>query len=201
MKRLLTFVTALLLLTGATVFITPVAASAQTKAQAKECFKKYDGKRYEEDSDPLAKFRDTACAHPRKGNCKAETVAARGLILEIKCTQAPETNGKSSGGGGGGSSADGDVYVDDAITDPTCDDNGCDLIDNYVNPFIRLLSVLVGIAAVIGIIVGAIQVSTSAGDPQKAAAGKDHIRNALIALVAYVMLFVFLNWIIPGGIV
>jgi hypothetical protein len=188
-----------MLLTGATVFITPVSVSAQTQDQAEKCFDRYDGKKYNDGSDALKNFRDSNCADSRKGNCKAEAVAAQGLILEVACTHRPESNGNNSGSTRTTSS--GGAIVDSAITDPTCTENNCDIIDNYVNPAIRLLSVLVGIAAVIGIIIGAIQISTSAGDPQKAARGKEHIRNALIAVVAYVILFVFLNWIIPGGIV
>lgn len=75
-----------------------------------------------------------------------------------------------------------------------------DLVKNYVNPFIKLLTALVGIAVVIGIIYGGIEYAMSAGDPQKAAVGKNRIRNAIIGLVAYVLTLAFLNFIIPGGI-
>lgn len=73
------------------------------------------------------------------------------------------------------------------------------LFQKYVNPVINLLSVVVGIVVIIGIIVGAMQFSSSAGDPQKAANGKNHIRNALFGLLAYIMLYAFLQFIIPGG--
>lgn len=75
-----------------------------------------------------------------------------------------------------------------------------DLVKNYLNPFIKLLSVLVGLAVIIGIIYGGIEYSTSAGDPQKAAAGKKRIRNAILALIVYALTMSFLNFIIPGGI-
>jgi hypothetical protein len=42
-------------------------------------------------------------------------------------------------------------------------------------------------------------VSSSAGDPQKSAQGKEHIRNALFGLLAYILLYAFLQFIIPGG--
>ena len=73
------------------------------------------------------------------------------------------------------------------------------LYAKYVNPLINLLSALVGVVVVVGVIVGAIQFSSSAGDPQKAANGKNHIRNALLGLLAYLLLYAFLQFLVPGG--
>jgi hypothetical protein len=73
------------------------------------------------------------------------------------------------------------------------------LFSKYLNPVINLLSAVVGVAVVIGVIYGAIQVSSSAGDPQKSAKGKEHIRNALLGLMAYILLYAFLQFVIPGG--
>jgi hypothetical protein len=73
------------------------------------------------------------------------------------------------------------------------------LFAKYVNPIVSLMSALVGIVVTVGIIFGAIQFSSSAGDPQKAANGKNHIRNALLGLLAYLLLYAFLQFIIPGG--
>lgn len=81
-----------------------------------------------------------------------------------------------------------------------CDRDKCDLIKKYLNPLISFFSALVGIAVVISIIHGAIEYSSSGGDPQKAAKGKQRITNAIIALVAFTFLFAFLQWLIPGGI-
>ena len=77
--------------------------------------------------------------------------------------------------------------------------NDCNIITKYLNPFIKILSVMVGIAVVIGIIIGGIQYAASAGDPQKAAGAKLRIRNAVIALLAYFFLYAFLKFLIPGG--
>ena len=87
----------------------------------------------------------------------------------------------------------------------TCCPNGTNksastcLFGKYINPFVNLLAALVGLAVVGGIIYGGILFSSSAGDPQKAAQGKEHIRNALIALLAYILLYTFLQFLIPGG--
>lgn len=69
----------------------------------------------------------------------------------------------------------------------------------YINPGIALLSAMVGVVVVVTIIRGSLEYTSSGGDPSKAAAGKQHIINALIGLAAYLMLYVFLQFIIPGG--
>ena len=76
----------------------------------------------------------------------------------------------------------------------------CDLVNNFINPFIKFLSALVGVAVVASIIIGGIQYSSSGGDPSKANAAKMRIRNAVIALVTFIALDAMLNFLIPGGI-
>ena len=73
------------------------------------------------------------------------------------------------------------------------------LFAKYINPAIQLLSALVGVVVVIAVIMGAIEYSSSAGDPQKANSGRQHITNALLALLAYILLYAFLEFLIPGG--
>jgi hypothetical protein len=75
------------------------------------------------------------------------------------------------------------------------------LFTRYINPFIKFLNFAVGLAVTIGILVGALQYISSAGDPQKAAKGKQHIWNAILALLVYLFLFGILNFLIPGGLV
>jgi hypothetical protein len=75
----------------------------------------------------------------------------------------------------------------------------CDLVQGYINPFINFLAALVGVAVVISIVIGGIQYSSSGGDPAKAAAAKNRIRNAIVALVAFFFLYALLNFLIPGG--
>jgi uncharacterized membrane protein len=81
----------------------------------------------------------------------------------------------------------------------TCGENSCDLVKDYINPAIDLLSGLVGIVAVISLITAGIQYSASAGDPQKSAKAKGRITGTIIALLAYIFLYAFLEFIIPGG--
>ena len=77
----------------------------------------------------------------------------------------------------------------------------CDLISKYINPLINFFSALVGVIIVIALIVAGIQYSMSAGDPSKASAAKAHIRNAIIALVAFFLLYALINFLVPGGVV
>lgn len=84
-------------------------------------------------------------------------------------------------------------------TGQQADATGC-LFTKYINPLIAVVSALVGVAVIAGVIWGGIEYITSAGDPQKAASGKKHIMNALIALVAYGLLYAFLQFMVPGGI-
>lgn len=78
--------------------------------------------------------------------------------------------------------------------------DGCNIVGKYVNPLINFLTGLVGVVVAIMIIVGGIQYSSAGGDPGKVAAAKSRITNALLAIVAYIFLFAFLQWIVPGGI-
>lgn len=73
------------------------------------------------------------------------------------------------------------------------------LFSVYVNPLIQFLSAAFGVIVVIGIIYGAIEYITSGGDPAKAASGKAHVTTALIALFAYLLLYAFLQFLLPGG--
>lgn len=50
------------------------------------------------------------------------------------------------------------------------------------------------------IIIGGVQYSMATGDPSKANAAKGRISNAVIALISYVFLYSFLQWLIPGGV-
>ena len=70
----------------------------------------------------------------------------------------------------------------------------------YLNPTIRVLSFVAGLAAVIGITIGGIQYAASGGDPQKTAAGKGKVIKALYGLLAFLFLYSALQFLSPGGI-
>lgn len=75
------------------------------------------------------------------------------------------------------------------------------VVAKYVNPLIRLLAIVAGVAVVGGVIWGAIQYGSSAGDPQKVAKGKRTITQALVGLVAFLLLGSFIQFMTPLNVV
>lgn len=73
-------------------------------------------------------------------------------------------------------------------------------IVGYLLLTINILSGIVGVVVIAMMIAGGIQYSSAGGDPGKVVAAKKRIGNALLALVAYIFLYAFLQWIVPGGI-
>lgn len=100
--------------------------------------------------------------------------------------------------GGGGSSAPTPTAQQDICGSAGSKCNA--FVDKYINPFIILLSGLVGVIAVISIIVAGIQYAGSADDPSIVSKAKQRIFNTVVGLLAYIFLFAFLNYLIPGGI-
>lgn len=88
---------------------------------------------------------------------------------------------------------------------PSADCEGEDLnsgncrIVHWVVVFINVLSAMVGITVVIMVIIGGIQYSAAGDDPQKVQEAKKKISNALLALVAFIFMYAFLQWVVPGG--
>jgi hypothetical protein len=88
---------------------------------------------------------------------------------------------------------------DEALNVTSCKNQDCDFVGKYVNPAINLLSLSFGVIAAISIIAGGIQYSVSAGDPQKVSNAKKRILNTIVAIVAYMFLYSFLQFLVPGG--
>lgn len=70
----------------------------------------------------------------------------------------------------------------------------------WIERIINILGAGVGVAVVIGLIIGGIQYASAGPNPQKVAEAKGRIVNSLIALVAFIFLYGFLQWLTPGGI-
>ena len=64
---------------------------------------------------------------------------------------------------------------------------------------VNVLSAGVGIVVIAMIILGGIQYSIAGDNAQAVSAAKQRITNALLALFAYLFIFAFLQWLIPGG--
>ena len=65
---------------------------------------------------------------------------------------------------------------------------------------INILTAGVGIAAIGGIIYGAILYTSAGGSPEQVKKAMGIITNVVIGVVAYAMMFAGLNFLIPGGI-
>lgn len=94
----------------------------------------------------------------------------------------------------------------DAIKNPDrLDCTGADCISN--NPIvliakavINFMNVVVGVLVVAVIVWSGILYASAGGNPGKTAEAKNRIINAIIALVMYIFLFAFLQWLVPGGV-
>lgn len=65
---------------------------------------------------------------------------------------------------------------------------------------LNIMTAGVGILAVGGIAYGAALYASSGDKPEQAKQGKQYIQNVIIGLVAYGLMFLLLNFLIPGGI-
>lgn len=80
-----------------------------------------------------------------------------------------------------------------------CSNNGQDGIWGILLLVINILTAGIGVAAVGGVVYGSILYTTAAGSMDQTKQAKMIIFNVLIGLVAYALMFSFLNFIIPGG--
>lgn len=89
--------------------------------------------------------------------------------------------------------------IDTALFGQVCDDCNAGAVWKILALVIEVLSVIVGAAAVIGVIVAGIAYATSAGDVAKLTSARKRIIQIAVGILAYGLAFTFLEWIIPGG--
>jgi cytochrome bd-type quinol oxidase subunit 2 len=92
------------------------------------------------------------------------------------------------------------AQADVDCTAGTLTSNNCKIY-GWLVIFIRALSAMVGIVVVIMVAVGGVQYTMSKDNPQATSEAKNRIKNAIIALVIYIFMFAFLQWLVPGGVV
>lgn len=61
------------------------------------------------------------------------------------------------------------------------------------------LAAAVSVAVIIGIVYGGILYASAAGNEAQAKKGIEAVRNAVIALLLFFIMYAFLNYITPGG--
>lgn len=81
-----------------------------------------------------------------------------------------------------------------------CPENGEDGVTMMLNMVKDIFSVLVGIAAVGGIIYGSILYTTAGGSSENTKKGMTIIKDTIIGVIVYILMYVLLNYIIPGGV-
>jgi hypothetical protein len=104
------------------------------------------------------------------------------------------------------------IYAQEAVTETEeqaeiktdCNDvnvnaENCEIV-RYLLIFINALSAIVGVVIVGVITAGGIQYSAAGDNPQATLAAKKRIGNAILALLLYIFMFAFLQWIVPGGV-
>lgn len=64
---------------------------------------------------------------------------------------------------------------------------------------INILTAGVGVAAVGGIVYGAVLYTAAGGSPDQVKQAREIIKNTVIGILAYAFLYSFLNYLIPGG--
>jgi hypothetical protein len=78
--------------------------------------------------------------------------------------------------------------------------SGTSCIANDIQKVINFGAAGVGLIVVIMMIIGGLQYSLSRDNPQAVQAAKAKITNAVIAMVSFIFVYAFLQWIVPGGI-
>jgi hypothetical protein len=82
----------------------------------------------------------------------------------------------------------------------SCGDTTGSCITDNIQKLINILSIGIGVIITIVIIFAGFQYMTARDNPQAVQGAKSKILNAIIALVAYIFLYAFLQWVVPGGV-
>lgn len=73
-------------------------------------------------------------------------------------------------------------------------------INGLLGLVVKILSYGLGAAAVIGVVVAGIMYLTARDNESQVAAAKQRLLNTVIGLIAWVVMFSVVNWLIPGGV-
>lgn len=80
-----------------------------------------------------------------------------------------------------------------------CVDANADQIQNFLFLIVRILVYGLGAAAVIGVVIAGILYLTARDNEQQAVVAKRRLFEIAIGLVAWALVFVVVEWLIPGG--
>jgi hypothetical protein len=142
-----------------------------------------------------------ACSDPSITDPDAKTRCQEGFDEGARQALADQASSNPGIGTTGGADTCGEGK--DAIHTKinfNCNGKGNPILD-LVFAIIRFLTIGVGVAIVIAIILSGIQYTTSEGNPEKTMAAKNHIQNAIIGLLVYIFSFALINFLVPGGLI
>jgi len=199
-------------------------ASALTDTQKETCFNKWIGSYYIASDAPfqpdpgtfkntitknqLKTFKDGQCNKDNGGMCWSGIAAAGGKNYageQIHCTGADgkdyidgtyNQGGEEVPQGGGGNNGGGATKCEANILKSFCSSGVMGLLGLVLD----IMSAGVGIVAVGGIAYGALLYTTAGGSQEQVKKAIGIIQNVIIGLVAYVSLYAFLQFLLPGGI-
>ena len=80
----------------------------------------------------------------------------------------------------------------------SCDDGKGSSIEHTLKLVIDIMSIGIGILAVLGITVSGVQYLTAAGSEEKTRKAKRRIFEIVIGLVVYVLIYIILSFLIPN---
>ena len=72
-------------------------------------------------------------------------------------------------------------------------------IEGLLRIIVSILGYGLGVAAVLGIVIAGLQYLTARDSEAQVAEAKKRLYNVVIGLIAWAVMFVVLNWLIPGG--
>jgi hypothetical protein len=135
----------------------------------------------------------------------AGTVHAQSVPNECadpsNCDFTDPGNNPNPTNGSGGGNLPGQKPPQNDSRELNCDANeDCKPLEDRLIEFVNFLSAIVGIAVIGSIIFAGIQYTAAGDNSSSLSAAKARIRNALIALFAYMFMYAFLQWLVPGGV-
>lgn len=99
----------------------------------------------------------------------------------------------------GGVDANGNQPVDSISSQPSGSSSGLPFIDKYLIPLFNYLAGVVGLVVTVSIVVAGTQYASAGDDAKKVEAAKQRIANAVLSLLSFLLLYAFLQWVVPGG--
>lgn len=69
-----------------------------------------------------------------------------------------------------------------------------------IQSIVNFLAIGVGVIVVLSVVIGGIQYMTAGDNSSAISDAKERISNALMAFIAFLFLWAFIEWLVPGGV-